>query len=192
MGTTTSGLVYPEPGDDVQLWEHFQNLAQSVESLIRTPLCVVYKADASGSDRQFILSETAELVRWTAERHDTSGMHSTSVNPERITPDKPGIYRAFVSIVWQSDAPVGESEIGLRRVIIKKNGVNLAPPGQDYHSTEANNAIVTTTETTIDMNGTTDYFTAEVFQNTGNGKYLYSSGAFTCYMSVKWERPLFA
>jgi hypothetical protein len=46
--TTTHGLKYPQPGESVQLWTHFQQLAESVETWLKGyPAATITKSDTT-------------------------------------------------------------------------------------------------------------------------------------------------
>lgn len=188
MGTTASGLHYPDPDDPVDPPNDIKDLAEDIEPYIRRPLWMGYKSATT----QSVASEVAEDVLWNARRIDTADMHSTSVNPERITPNRPGYYRVDAVIWWKADA---DNEAGERRVTIRKNGVNLFPAGRIIVGSSDQYSPSVYTFTIVEMNGTTDYFTIRAYQDTGNEKFLWGEdegGSFCTAASVEYVRPLLA
>ena len=100
----------------------------------------------------------------TTIHEDTLGWHSTSIDPTRVTPNVAGIYL----VTFAADLNNGASQTITRAVAsIFKNGVN-----KSSSFLQLNTAVGTiygfNCSLTINMNGTTDYFECEVFQDTAD------------------------
>ena len=93
------------------------------------------------------------------EDRDTLAWHSTVTNTERITPTVAGLYRITVAVQHAANA------LATRRVQILKNTTAIG--GQSGSAVSPGSAVVSTTAV-IEMNGTTDYFTATSFQDSGS------------------------
>ena len=112
---------------------------------------------ASLSAHQTVSDVTVTKVQFDTELFDTDNCYDNSTN-YRFTPTVAGKYFFYTHI--DGDA-TGTNKVDQVQLYIKKNGVTAAFIF-DYPQTasEANN-IGLTLNTTLDMNGTTDY--AEVF-----------------------------
>lgn len=185
MSTTDSGLVYPDSSSDVQLWTHFQNLAESIEPFIQKPLCVLYRS----SDQVNIPGDgTDTAILWNAERVDTDTFHSNTVNPSRIIPNKAGWYEINTTIVWQQNS---NPEANAHTVKIAKNGTKLIPVGRTSPN-DTDETTTCSTNTYIDCDGVSDYLEVYASQSTGYNKSAAgtSSDTYATYVSVAYYRPL--
>lgn len=110
------------------------------------------------SGTQSIPDNTITALSFGSENFDTHGFHSTSVNPTRITPNVPGIYR-----VTGTAYLAAATDYTLVRVSARKNGSVQAPAGQ---SGEDVNSIASWFFTTLlEFNGTTDYVEMVITQD---------------------------
>lgn len=102
---------------------------------------------------------TAGALAYT-EVADAEGWRNPTTNPERITPNVSGRYLVMLEVDWASNT-TGNRIIQLARngaVVNRVRDLVLA-------STDSVGSAQLATEYT--MNGTTDYITATVFQNSG-------------------------
>jgi hypothetical protein len=103
------------------------------------------------------------------ELTDTLGWHNPSTNPERITPNVEGLYRATVAFQW------GASSAGARNGFLQKNAGDLG----SVYGTGATVRNFSMTGLAY-MNGSTDYFVVnQVLQDSG--------GALTVAVQVMVE-----
>jgi hypothetical protein len=177
MGTTASGIWYPDSTDDVEIWSHMKDMADTIEPFVAKPLCQVYMA----SDETITTSVGEELEWDGTEEYDTHGFHSAS-NYFRITPTVSGVYRVHAHLVWLGGTA------GPARVTLKKNGTLTPPVGATMLGTGSG-----TTQATklMSANGSGDYFSVEAYQSTGANRDVYgNSGTFRSMFSVEWVRPL--
>jgi hypothetical protein len=109
------------------------------------------------------------------EDRDTLAWHSAATNTDRITPNVAGLYRVTVAVQHAANA------LGTRRVQIFKNTTAIA--GLSGSAVSPGSAVVSSTAV-IEMNGSTDYFSATSFQDSG------SSLVVTVQTSVEFLFPI--
>jgi hypothetical protein len=109
------------------------------------------------------------------ENRDTLSWHSTVTNTDRITPTAAGIYRITCTVLHATNAS------GTRRVQLFKSATPIA--GQSGSAVSPGSAVISSTAV-IFMNGTTDYFNATSFQDSG------SSLTATAITSVEFLYPI--
>lgn len=115
MGTTTNfGLEYPDSGSHVRLWEHFQTLAEDIDTAFVRP---VFRARRDAVQSIGTASETT--IQWNAEDFDTHNGHDLVTNPTRYVIQKAGYYQVSGGCGWSSNAT------GRRGVFWRKNGSTL-------------------------------------------------------------------
>jgi hypothetical protein len=90
---------------------------------------------------------------------DPLGWHSAATNTERVTPTVAGVYRVTATVQHAANAS------GSRRVQIFKNTTQIT--GQTGSAVSPGSAQTSSTAV-ISMNGTTDYFYATSFQDSGS------------------------
>jgi len=66
-----------------------------------------------------VSNNTATAIAFNSQRYDTAGMHSTTVNPERITIKSAGIYSIAAHIVFAANST------GRRQLQIKLNATTI-------------------------------------------------------------------
>jgi hypothetical protein len=103
---------------------------------------------------------------------DPLAWHSAATNTDRITPNVAGVYRVTASCQWASGAT------GNRRVRLTKNGVDTLQSRVSAAIALSNNL-----SHVVQMNGSTDYFIIDTFQD--NGTTLAS----TVSCAVEFLRP---
>lgn len=184
--TTTSGLVYPDSADDVQLWTHFQNLAQSIEPSIRTPYLKVYRTtEGSGFNNDGVF----RAVSWNGEYIKShSGMHSTSSQTSRLIAPVSGVYRVDATIGWKAD---GASEVGTYSAYVSLNGVGIAPRSVNNISTGESNSHSQHVWNEVEMSAS-DYLEVELSPDTATNRAIHGAdtGTFGSVCVFKYVRPL--
>jgi hypothetical protein len=160
MPDTTRGYTYPDSTGSANIWEHFQELAEDVDTDVgeivaltsERPLCILRKATITSVDN------LGEILTWDIEEVDTAGIHSTG---SRITPNVAGWYRFTATITFSANTT------GRRGIAIYING-GTATYGQTVFATGSGNITVTVTATRA-ANGSTDYFEVFAYQDSGGG-----------------------
>lgn len=149
-------------------------LRDNMNELRSAKTCRVYRSTAGT-----LTTATLTLVNFDAETTDDEGWHSTSSNTERVTPNIAGLY------LVQAGASFGANATGWRELILWRNGTS----GQAF-STVGRGVACTGTNSTnwivtgmFPANGSTDYFSLSVEQNSG-GNLTLAGGEFTTWMSV--------
>lgn len=163
---------------DIALWTDIANL-------VNRPFVRLVQQAA-----QSIPSNASTALTFGAgsEIYDSHNMHDTVTNNTRITPTVPGWYRLTVTY-WSA----GATTMTAMYAAVAKNGVQVDPinrPRQDpVTTTTAPSAQVVTT---IDANGTTDYFEAMANQvDSGAAARLTTTGVGTRpVFECIYERPL--
>lgn len=73
----------------------------------------------TNSANQSINNTTTTALTFDTEVYDLTGLHSTSVNTDRITITTPGYYAAWAGVQWAANVT------GRRQIIIRLNGNNI-------------------------------------------------------------------
>lgn len=178
--TANRGYTYPQSTDNTQIWTHIQQLAEDVDvdveaiavRTVEKPLCIVRKSTVTSVDNN------GEVLTWDTEDTDLSGLHSTSSNTSRITPNVAGWYRISATIHWAANAT------GRRATAVSKNG-SIAAYGQISPGSSVGTTSTVITRT-LQANGTTDYF--EVFAYQDSGGALNSADTTGTVFEVSFER----
>jgi hypothetical protein len=115
-----------------------------------------------------------------SEEIDTHGFHDTAVNTSRITPNKPGRYRAVGTVNVASSGAVT-----ILTAFIGKNAVAVQP----FARTKPGTAVTTTSVTVsaiVEMNGTTDF--VELYGNQTSGAALgtQASGGVNSVLELEY------
>lgn len=110
-----------------------------------------------------------------SEQSDRMGWHDAVVNTSRITPNIGGAYRITVTMRWAGN---GADQRILR---IAVNGTEVA--NQRDASLNAGVPAGATTTVTRYLNGTTDYFEVQQYQNSG------ATLATSCDVTVEYMGP---
>lgn len=117
-----------------------------------------------------IPSGVLTILPFNSERRDTDNIHSTTVNPERLTCQTAGVYLVKAQIDFALGA-------GARRSInIRKNGVFIAV-NQLAPVSGANDTIFFV-DTAVEL-GVGDYVYTSVFQDSGGDLTLYSRAQYS-------------
>lgn len=108
------------------------DLVPDLDLLLNPPACRVFNSVAES-----IPDSVDTILTFNSERYDTDTMHSTTVNPSRITFTTAGLYAFGIQVRW------GSSAAGIRALTVSLNGVTaLALVVTDvdtaaFHSQEA-------------------------------------------------------
>jgi hypothetical protein len=93
MPTTANGLVYPGSGEHNRLWEHFQNLAESADTLYAGLPNVAFRhAHLTRSTTQSIANNATDYISWTVETQDTHGFIAVPGTTVTIPAGSGGVY----------------------------------------------------------------------------------------------------
>lgn len=128
----------------------------SPQTLSVPPLCRAFHAAALG-----IVNNTTTAVGMNSENYDTESMHSTTVNPSRITISTAGVYALSAGVTWDINA------VGIRVINLRINGAtNIA------YASQTNNGASNFTEQTVSTQyslAAADYVEFTVYQSSGVG-----------------------
>ncbi len=155
--------------------------AADVNSQVRDAVTFAFTAKscrATSAAATSIANTTWTSLTFTSESFDTDGWHSTSTNTDRITPNLPGIYRVEVSAAFAVNAT------GMRGLRIMKNG-STEVGGVQRAASPAGTMSLMYAATTINANGSTDYFVAQAYQGSGGALALETSATATTFI-VTW------
>ena len=161
-------------GETVTASQLNTHLRDNLLALREANHCRVYRSSAGT-----LTTATLTLVNFDAETTDPNGWHSTTSNTDRVTPTIAGYYRV------EAGASFGASATGWRELILWRNGTS----GQAFSTVGRGVACTGTNSTnwalsgTFPANGSTDYFSLSVEQNSG-GNLTLAGGEFATWMSV--------
>jgi hypothetical protein len=118
---------------------------------------------------------------------DTHNFHSETVNPTRVTPTVPGVYRC------RAHLHIASSAGNLTQVVmgVSKNGTRVTP--HDVFRPDPTTAAGSTnSEALVQINGSGDYITATVQQQNSTAAVKNTSvGApFASVLEIEYVRPL--
>lgn len=158
--TSNRAYTYPDSLTSFRPHLDIQELATDVDAdveavdtkLSQPPICIL-----RASAIQAVANNGAALT-WNTEDVDTAGIHSTSVNPTRITPNIAGYWQFTATTQFASNTT------GRRGAGIRKNGTDV-----HYGTiTAAGTGVQGSTATVmLQMNGSTDYVESWGFQESG-------------------------
>jgi hypothetical protein len=128
-----------------------------------------------------IPSGTITAVDMKTEIRDFFNFHSNVTNPSRVTPTVAGVYRVRGCAMFAANAT------GSRRAYIGKNGSVQGPISNRINFTA--NQISVDVEDQVFCNGTTDYFSLHVFQDSGVALNVVgdTTEATTFNTGLTWE-----
>jgi len=127
-----------------------------------------------------LADSTITTIDHTMERYpnDSGGMHSTTVNPSRITVVTPGEYELLAQVAWETSA------VGARFATIRKNGTDTLGRLQVAASPSGGTIGLVAAE---DSAVAGDYYEVTMLQNTGD-VLAVRTGLSNTWFSVKWIR----
>lgn len=154
--------------DDANTPERANQVRDNLEFLANPPLCVAKRTSV-----QAITSGVATAVLFDGEDEDAYGMHSTTVNPDRVTVPIASLYvvTAQVSI---------STGVGTY-LDVRKNGTSVGIDTAKPDST--NDWTVTTRPIRCAAN---DYFQAFVAHSAGSDRNVSYTPDRSPYLSVRW------
>ena len=123
-----------------------------------------------------ITTDTATVLPFNSEDHDTDTMHDPAINNSRITINTAGVYILFVNLQWVNGATTG-----VREAFIRKNGT-------DYL---AKNPVATTdwvghSVGVVAQLAANDYVEALVYHTYGSDLSInYESGRTPYFMAAR-------
>lgn len=163
---TPATAVVGQPADIASWWNDY--VRDNMERVAKPPRCRVYR-----NVLQTIGNAANTFVSFNAERYDMTGadaMHSTSVNPSRITIVTAGVYEFGAAIEWASNAT------GRRQLTLLVN--NTTPIAADTRDGTTGAA------TRITLGGVDwefaagDYVEVQVLQSSGGNLDISASTGF--------------
>jgi hypothetical protein len=191
MATTTRGYVYPASTDHTRLWEHFQTLADDVDTDVGN-VAAYTTTKPVGRIRQTaaqsgMVDSTVTAINFDAEDYDTGGYHSTSSNTSRITPTKAGYYRFKGVICW-----AGQTDYVGVDAFFRQNGTTQLPGATRAVPPASGTTFAMQTEVLYAMNGSTDYMElVGRHDRTGNATSGTTVSSFLAStLEWEWVRPL--
>lgn len=157
--------------DTAALWN--TNVRDNLLWLSSPPRCRA----VANTTNQSIPDTTHTAVTWNAETYDTAFMHSTSVNPSRLTATVAGLY-VVTSSAWFSG-----NAAGYRFSFLYKNGSQY---GQYSEVPSSNTGGVQATIYDEIQCAAGDYLETYVSQTTGAPLTINYSSSVACYMTMRW------
>lgn len=126
-----------------------------------------------------------DMVWDGTDEWDPRGWHDPAgANPERITPDVPGIYVVEASLLF-TDANTGSGTSII--LSVAKNGTTRS---SQQRLAAALATLVPNVVGRVALNGTTDYVTVQGFHNVGSNIDIGSNNATSSHVEVFWVAPL--
>lgn len=144
-----------------------------------TGLTSKYWARAYRSTNQNISDITGTKVQFNAVTQDASNFYDESTN-YRFTPLKSGLYRVNLNVIFATSSSAGVTYI----FYIYKNGASVAE-SLISNSTITGGYLWAGVSWTGEMNGSTDYLEAFVYQNSGGTRVLQGDAGTFTYMEVE-------
>lgn len=118
---------------------------------------------------QTLADNTPTSITWNTEILDPSGLHSTSVNTDRVTVSEAGLYLVGCQLQWAANGT------GARQAILGHNGATAFGVGQAGGNASTGE---TTMSVSIYSAAATDYFTCTGYQtSTGKLDVVKANGA---------------
>lgn len=180
MPTTSRGYVFPASTEHNRLWEHFENLAVSLNTDVGNVENIPHgKLSQPFGYSQAIAHNVivALLFGTSSEIIDSHGYHSESVNASRVTPTKAGAYEVRAALSMAARADFTGVEVG-----VLLNG-SAQPPAFRLPGIGNGTSVIQAT-TIVKCNGSSDYFEAYVRQSNGG------SAATSTVVSVQYASGL--
>ena len=150
-----------------------EQLRDNLLALRTPPTCRATQTTATS-----LANATYTAVTFNAEAWDTDAIHSTTTNTERLNPSTAGKYLVVANVGLS-----GAANLTLAARLFK-NTTAIAYQAQTTTPSVSPDGIVI--QTIIDMNGTTDYLTVEVYQNSGAAR---NTNTGITFFSCVWVAP---
>lgn len=121
-------------------------------------------------------------IAWDTENVDTANLHSTTVNPTRVTIPVAGLYLLTANIAFNSNAT------GARAVAFKKNGVGTGPNIEGRSISTPQGSVETTPSTSAVVKlAVNDFIEVVGYQSSGgNLAYTVILAEMTLAWTVTW------
>lgn len=206
--TTRYSWPYQSAGDAPDGPALGQDLAEAVEATVgaiddRTTT-VEGKAAALGGPLCRLVQQAAQSVNSGANAGVTfgsgsediktdAGMHSTSVNPTRVTPPKAGYYEVTCHNYWAFNTVLlyCDTAIFKNGVVYARSGNIQFPPAANQNNVSKFGGSLTEI---VPMNGTTDYLEMSISQVSTGAVAVNTNGAAASTtaprFTVRYVRPL--
>lgn len=126
---------------------------------LRPRYCEVTVTAAAVANNTTVTLGTAGALAYT-EVADADGWRDPTTNPQRITPNVPGRYLVMLEVEWASNTT------GNRIIQLARNGT-VVNRVRDLVLASADSVGSAQLATEYTMNGTSDFISATVFQNSG-------------------------
>lgn len=150
---------HPDPSSILTYAEWNATLYDTLSLILNPPMVQVQQTVA-----QSFPNGTLTAITFNTEVIDTEGMHSTTVNPTRITPKTPGWYLGWFGMSWSSNTA------GRRLLMPRKNGSGVTSGGTfgrvDWRPTSSG-TVQKGFRFWQFFNGTTDYLELTAYQSSG-------------------------
>lgn len=182
MPTTSNGLRYPASTDTPDVPRDIGYLAADVDDKLFTPpSCRLYRNAAVTA----LVSGTAYAISWDTEDWDSDGMHSTSVNPSRITAPIAGLYVITAQVYWNAGST------GYRQVEAKLNSDGTYASGtqfgQERRTPNSSGATMASLTAEVPMDAG-DRVELWVTHTQGANLDLTTGAAKFCFVTARWVR----
>lgn len=131
---------------------------------------------------QSIADDTAVAVEWNSNIRQHLITHSTSSNPERITPNEPGLYLVTATVQFASNAT------GYRKLWFTQNG-GSGSDGSVQVGASGSGETSLSTSAILYFDGIDDYLEVKVRHTKGSALSL-GFGEFNPRLSLMWQSGL--
>lgn len=158
-----------------------QEVYSTLTFLLQRPMIRLRQTTA-----QSIPNATNTPLTWQTEDIDPYNWHSSTTNPTRITPNIPGWIRGWFSVGFP-----GTTGGNFRYGYLAKNGGSSTRSRHDSKPTAGGLAKrIAGVPFWLAMNGTTDYFEVNVFQDSGSAMLTTIGANACCEFFARYWTPL--
>ncbi|WP_250029819.1 hypothetical protein [Paractinoplanes maris] len=146
------------------------------------PLCVARQATGG----QTVNHNSATAILWDTEDVDTHGIHSTSSNTDRFTPNKAGWYSVRSTVVMASRADYLRLD-----VVAEQNGSSPLSSRTREAAAQTSGSASAMNDVDAYFNGTSDYVRILVTQTNGASASATTggTGSFGSSVRIEYIRP---
>lgn len=159
---------------EIETAAYLNSLGAVLNFLLNPPACRVYQTTGTTAS-----SASGTTLSFDTEEYDTDGIHSTTTNPSRLTPQTPGRYRIEARVA------IGDNSTGDRYIGLNKNGSNLAQtegPGDKTSGNIWRQEVITESY----FNGTSDYVEAVLYQAEGVSITTATGASNATEFAIRW------
>jgi hypothetical protein len=184
MPDTSRGYTYPASTGSTEIWTHFEELADDintdVDALAKPPVGRI----VAGSGTQALADDTQVAIQFpSADDIDTADQHNPASNNTRITPNVAGYYRFYGTTFFSDQVTPVYLDINFR----KNGSTHLAPGARSPGSTQVSSLAITAL---VSMNGSTDYIEMMARQNSAGADSTQQSAQFSSVIEWEYVREL--